>query len=624
MNSNKLSFRLKKLLLSFLKITALFLLFLVLGLFAPKTTNAATLFDANTSTCTTMLNNCDPNFDHVVYGTVTQDINHQIIFSGNWARVNYLTHLSTTPIAFSTDIPIVDGLYEVSINTPAAFFNSYISARITVSNGNVDLLAYTMDPYGNNYANLADNPPSQYVTAHLGSFTPGQYYHFQVIYDGTNLNVYYNYSLVFTKAVSFVDSYYNVAFMGGNSVPWRNFKISTDLAPDLPPTPTPTPTPSPTPIFTPPVLYDANLINCISSLQVCYPKFVSTYGAVEQNTNHETIFTGQWSRVNFLTDQTTSPINLSADIPIQNGYYEMSINTPAAVWNSYITSRITVSSDNVDFLIYKLDPYGYGYQNLADNPVSEYVSSHLGSFTPNQYYHFQVIYDGTTIYVYFDNNLIFTKAIPFYTNDKNVAFMGGNSVPWKNLLITTDVTLPTPTPTVTPTPTSTPTPTPTPRQITVLNPAKIWVGLKNSDDVGTKFDLLAEVYKNDLLVSSGQLDNVRGGSSGFNNAKLNTLNFNSFSPIEFPEGSTLKLKLYVRNACVGPTHNSGTARLWFNDTAANSQFNATIAESSNNYFLRDGFTLSTAVGSGPKKTIDIAAGSPCSPFKSFGTWTITP
>src|SRR5262249_30540908 len=49
------------------------------------------------------------------------------------------------------------------------------------------------------------------------------------------------------------------------------------------------------------------------------------------------------------------------------------------------------------------------------------------------------------------------------------------------------------------------------RQLVELSPAKIWVGLKNSDDVGLKFDLLAEVYKDSTLVSSGQVNSVSGG-----------------------------------------------------------------------------------------------------------------
>jgi hypothetical protein len=42
------------------------------------------------------------------------------------------------------------------------------------------------------------------------------------------------------------------------------------------------------------------------------------------------------------------------------------------------------------------------------------------------------------------------------------------------------------------------------------------VGLKNSDDVGIRFDLRAEVYRNGTqLAGSGEVASVPGGSSGF-------------------------------------------------------------------------------------------------------------
>jgi hypothetical protein len=117
---------------------------------------------------------------------------------------------------------------------------------------------------------------------------------------------------------------------------------------------------------------------------------------------------------------------------------------------------------------------------------------------------------------------------------------------------------------------------------------------------------------------------MAGSESKMRNARLHTIPFNSFPPVDLPPGSVLGLKLYVRNACTGSRHNSGTARLWFNDSAANSRFDAAIGGSASDYNLRDGFLLATTAGPGPKKTIDVVAGAKCSSFKPFGTWTVTP
>jgi CTP:molybdopterin cytidylyltransferase MocA len=54
------------------------------------------------------------------------------------------------------------------------------------------------------------------------------------------------------------------------------------------------------------------------------------------------------------------------------------------------------------------------------------------------------------------------------------------------------------------------------------------------------------------------------------------------------------------------------------------QIGATIGTANNSHYLLDNFLLSTTVGAGPRQNIDVAAGTRCSPFKTFGTWTVTP
>lgn len=162
-------------------------------------------------------------------------------------------------------------------------------------------------------------------------------------------------------------------------------------------------------------------------------------------------------------------------------------------------------------------------------------------------------------------------------------------------------------------------------QLTALGPAQVWIGLKNSDDVGAKFDLRAEVLRNGVVIGSGQLDGVSAGSSGFNNAVLHTINPALSAPFNVCPADTLSLKLSVRIAANVAGHRSGTARLWFNDSAANSQFSTSIGSATTANFLLDGFGLGSVPGSGPKKTIDVfvdrAVGG--NPFKPFGVWSKT-
>ena len=163
-------------------------------------------------------------------------------------------------------------------------------------------------------------------------------------------------------------------------------------------------------------------------------------------------------------------------------------------------------------------------------------------------------------------------------------------------------------------------------QFTTFGPTTVWVGLKNSDDVGTKFDLLAEVLKDGSVVGSGQINGVAGGSSGFNNAIQDVISQTLSGSPSFCGGATLSIRLSVRVAA-NSGHVSGTARLWYNDGQANSRFTATINGVPTTYYLRNvSNNLVLATGSGPTKfTIDVLVNrnQNGNPFKPFGTWNIS-
>jgi len=170
----------------------------------------------------------------------------------------------------------------------------------------------------------------------------------------------------------------------------------------------------------------------------------------------------------------------------------------------------------------------------------------------------------------------------------------------------------------------------TDRFLTALSPAVAWVGLKNGDDVGTRFDMKAEVYKDNILIGSGQLNGVAGGSSGFNKAVQSSIPLTLSSPVGVPSGTVLSLKVFARITCSGRTHATGTARLWFNDAQARSRFGVTIDGVRTDDFLRKDFALGSTQGIGPKITIDkvldskIACSAPGGrTFTSFGTWSTT-
>ena len=148
-----------------------------------------------------------------------------------------------------------------------------------------------------------------------------------------------------------------------------------------------------------------------------------------------------------------------------------------------------------------------------------------------------------------------------------------------------------------------------------------WIGLKNSDDVGILFDLKCNVYLDNVLKASGELNSVFGGSSGFSGANLYTI---GIPPVTLMSGQ-LKVELLVRNACLNSGKSSGTARLWYNGQpidAGPSRDAGTRVALPSVYFERTAFLLSPTAGAS-RTFIDKAAGAPCSPFVPFGIWTTT-
>lgn len=166
-------------------------------------------------------------------------------------------------------------------------------------------------------------------------------------------------------------------------------------------------------------------------------------------------------------------------------------------------------------------------------------------------------------------------------------------------------------------------------------PAHLWIGLKNSDNVGLRVDLRAEVILNGAIVASGQLDNLTTGSSGFNNAILRTVSLALIdgSP-SLPSGAQLDFRILVRRTCAGGGHASGTVRLWYNGAPidagasrdAGSRFGTVIGGVGTDRYMRPAGALETAPGSA-RQFVDVAVNStaacPARPFNSVGSWGTT-
>ena len=164
------------------------------------------------------------------------------------------------------------------------------------------------------------------------------------------------------------------------------------------------------------------------------------------------------------------------------------------------------------------------------------------------------------------------------------------------------------------------------KQLASLAPAKLWVGLKNSDDQGTFFDVRVEVLKNGSVIASGVSKNIQGVTRNPDKAKEVTVVFGSISNGELSPGDTLSLRVFAKVADSGGHNNAVGLRLYYDAVSRPSRFGAEITpDPLKSFFLRTvtgDFLDSTALtGKTPKQKDSPSVDRKT--YKEIGTWSMT-
>jgi hypothetical protein len=95
-------------------------------------------------------------------------------------------------------------------------------------------------------------------------------------------------------------------------------------------------------------------------------------------------------------------------------------------------------------------------------------------------------------------------------------------------------------------------------QLISLDDLHVWLGLKNSDDQGTRFDLRAEVYKNEELISTGETLCIPGITRNANQAKEVVVLFDTFDPVALDGAAdSLSIKILTRIGTDGAGNHCG-------------------------------------------------------------------
>ncbi len=117
-------------------------------------------------------------------------------------------------------------------------------------------------------------------------------------------------------------------------------------------------------------------------------------------------------------------------------------------------------------------------------------------------------------------------------------------------------------------------------QLVDLSDLIVFLGLRNSDDQGTRFDLLAEALVDNSVVATGELTCITGVTRNPANALQVTVPFGPVTVTHFHGEIALRLSTRIgtpANAC--PGHASATGlRVYYDATTRDSRFGTTVVQ----------------------------------------------
>jgi len=100
-------------------------------------------------------------------------------------------------------------------------------------------------------------------------------------------------------------------------------------------------------------------------------------------------------------------------------------------------------------------------------------------------------------------------------------------------------------------------------QICPLTALRVWVGLQNSDDQRTCFDLRAELLRNGAQIASGETRNIQGVTHNPDKAKEVVLDFGPISDRYFNSGNILSLRILTKVTATGGNSSAVGLRLYY-------------------------------------------------------------
>ena len=116
------------------------------------------------------------------------------------------------------------------------------------------------------------------------------------------------------------------------------------------------------------------------------------------------------------------------------------------------------------------------------------------------------------------------------------------------------------------------------QNLTSLGNLTVWIGLKNSDDQGTYFDIRAEVLKNGAVIASAEVKDIKGVTRNPDKAKEVVVTFGAIPDTTFEVGDIFSIRVLTKVADTGGHNNAVGLRLYYDSVSRPSWVNTMFYE----------------------------------------------
>jgi uncharacterized delta-60 repeat protein len=111
-----------------------------------------------------------------------------------------------------------------------------------------------------------------------------------------------------------------------------------------------------------------------------------------------------------------------------------------------------------------------------------------------------------------------------------------------------------------------------PLTLSTLGPIHVWLGLANSDDQGTLFDVRAQLLKNGAVVGSGEVKGIQGVTRNPASATEVTVSFGAVADRHFSFGDRLAVRILAKVADSGGHSTATAVRLYYDGIGRPARF----------------------------------------------------